>query len=261
MEDTKLTIDDLPLEMIYLILSFVNYPLLTVFVCRQWKALSTRIKYDKTIFLSEILRNKHLHVFRWAIKNGCSWNKLACFQAARNGNLTILKWAANNRRVWYRRSCRYAAQYGHINIIIWITNIYANLKEDREICGYAARGDYSDTLKWLREHGFVWDSRTCIYAARNNRTNILKWAIENGCPGHEMVCTNIAKYGHLDLLQLARIHNIPWDQDTCSYAAKYGYLNVLKWAIDNGCPLDKNKAYENATINKHSDIIAFLDKI
>ena len=40
-------------------------------------------------------------------------------------------------------------------------------------------------LKWARENGCQWDSRTCAAATRGGHMEVLRWARENGCPDPE----------------------------------------------------------------------------
>ena len=52
--------------------------------------------------------------------------------------------------------------------------------EDVLLCKEAARRGYVSTLKWAREHGCDWNSRTCKYAARYGHLDCLIWAREHG---------------------------------------------------------------------------------
>jgi len=36
-------------------------------------------------------------------------------------------------------------------------------------------------LKWLREHGYPWNSDTMYHARVKKHADIIKWALENGC--------------------------------------------------------------------------------
>ena len=49
-------------------------------------------------------------------------------------------------------------------------------------------------LKWLRENGCSWNSKTCANAA-SKHFEVLKWANENGCPLDEEVLPNAAASG------------------------------------------------------------------
>jgi hypothetical protein len=86
-----------------------------------------------------------------------------------------------------------------------------SLCKKREACAYAAREGHLELLKWARENGCDWDSRTCANAAEGGHLELLKWARENGCP---------------------------WDWRTCADAAREGHLELLKWAHENGCDWD-----------------------
>ena len=43
-------------------------------------------------------------------------------------------------------------------------------------------GGHLDVLKWARENGCPWDSRTVTLAMSFSNENVLDWARENGCP-------------------------------------------------------------------------------
>ena len=82
-------------------------------------------------------------------------------------------------------------------------------KKKTKFCEQIARSGNLELLKFLREHGCPWDSKTCSSAACNGHLECLKYAHENGCP---------------------------WDEKTCSKAAEKGHLECLKYAHESGCP-------------------------
>ncbi len=65
-----------------------------------------------------------------------------------------------------------------------------------------------EILKWARENGCDWDTRTCCSAALNGHLEIIKWARENSCD---------------------------WDSSTCICAANSRHIEIIKWARENGC--------------------------
>ena len=72
-----------------------------------------------------------------------------------------------------------------------------------------------EMLKFLRQNGCVWNSRTCTAAAHNGSLECLKYAHFNGCP---------------------------WDEHTLCEAARNNNIDCIKYAISNQCPLFGDEA-------------------
>jgi len=53
---------------------------------------------------------------------------------------------------------------------------------------------------------------------------VLKWARENGCPWDSRTCYAAAEGGHIELLRWARENGCPWGEDTRRLAAAKGYV-------------------------------------
>jgi len=68
-------------------------------------------------------------------------------------------------------------------------------------CADTASSGNTRMLKWLREHGFQWDSLTIANAAGEGHISVLKWAIDNGCAFDERACAKAALGGHLHVLK------------------------------------------------------------
>ena len=109
------------------------------------------------------------------------------------------------------------------------------LKPQSDICLFAAKNGYLETLKWARANGRSWNELTCAYAAKNGHLETLKWARENGCPWDGWTCAGAAQGGHLEILKWSRVNGCPWNKRTCEYAAANNHLEILEWARDNEC--------------------------
>ena len=72
---------------------------------------------------------------------------------------------------------------------------------------------------------------------------LLRWARENGCPWDTRTCATAAAGGQLEVLQWARENGCPWDERTCVAAAACSHLEVLQWALENSCPSGKNRLH------------------
>ena len=57
---------------------------------------------------------------------------------------------------------------------------------------YATEYGNLEVIKWLKENGCPWDTRTCTFAALNGHLEVLKWLKENGCPWDTRTYSNAA---------------------------------------------------------------------
>lgn len=124
------------------------------------------------------------------------------------------------------RSCRAMCQ--KLSLDVSVTGFYRIiqvLKWAREngcpwtsrTCSTAAAAGHLKTLRWAREHGCPWNKTTCSYAAAAGHLEVLRWAYENGLEGDARTCALAAKGGHLEVLQFVREHECPWSPLTCKY--------------------------------------------
>ena len=147
----------------------------------------------------------------------------------------------------------YAAKSGYLELVLWLRdNGYVM---DTRVCYSAAMNGHLVVLQWARNNGYSWNYLTCSSAAKGGHLEVLKWLQENDCPWEEDTCMHAARGGHLDVLQWARANGCPWDEWTCAYAAAGGHLDVLQWARANGCPWDNYYIQLFARNNNHQHII------
>jgi len=142
---------------------------------------------------------------KWARKNGCSWNKWTCAEAAKYGHLHVLQWLRDPARSadgkqnntacpWNVLTCANTALNGYLHVLQWAwdpTN--------------SADGTVSP-----------WDAGTCAAAAGNGHLHVLQWVRDPANSADGTVC--------------------PWDKWTCQRVALKGHLDVLQWLRSNGCP-------------------------
>ena len=131
--------------------------------------------------LSAVYGN-NIHLLKWLIKDGYSFDICSYIHAAGNGNIKILKYLLN------------VAQ--HDLSYIWF---------DYRVCAEAAKYGKLKTLKWLRKKGCQWDVYTTYLAYKHNKLDVLKWAIKNKCQIYE---------GLLDLIDNSNILKI--DRNLCN---------------------------------------------
>jgi hypothetical protein len=105
----------------------------------------------------------HFDVLKWAVANGCAWEKETCDAAAYGGHLAIVKWARANGASWGESTCHEAAKGGELGV-----------------------------LTYLRANGCPWDELTCAGAAQNGHLDVLKWARSRGCPWDKDACAVLA---------------------------------------------------------------------
>lgn len=211
--------DTIPEEIIKEIIKYLNsadkYALLFVskkyalLVGKQENVLKSIIKYGsvKQLLWSELEYDK----------------KKICSLAALGGNLEILKYAIKNGCRWDRYTCRNAAAGGHLQCLKYVVG---NGCPTNDTYNCAAYHGNLEIMKYAHENRFIWDEDTCIYAAKKGHLECLKYAHENGCSLHEdtcgniseigcewdiRICENAAENGHLHILQYCYNEGLEWD--------------------------------------------------
>ncbi len=154
----------------------------------------------------------HIDILHWLIENTYTMHFDARQMAARHGNLDILKILGQSKYVWNDDVCRYAAIGGSLSCLQWGIENGCKLNVS-EIYGIAARWNYIHIINWLRNNGYMWDSKACEGAVRGNQLELLKWLVKEGCELDKNVY-NVALYNVIE-------NNNP---------------EVLQWLIDNNCP-------------------------
>jgi hypothetical protein len=194
------------------------------------------------IWLEEAALEGHLDVVRWLCDTlKCDWNTCdAAENAAGNGHLHILEWASQDteKDLTWIYSC--AALCGHLNIIQWATNKKIVVGEFGDtgdmacVLNAAAEGGHRETLDWLRNNGFKWDSFTIAGAAKGGHLEIVKWLRTEGCDWSANVYVQAAKYGHLEIIKWAHANGLSLGRfDLSGYAAKRGNREILEWVREN----------------------------
>ena len=164
----------------------------------------------------------------------------------------------------------YAAKHGHIQVFK-LSEPKDNNNNKRHIidaCTLAAKGGQLEMLKWARNNGYQWSSRTFKMASRNGNLDILNYLANNNCPMNgnanangngttdtDDITLTAAQAGHLHVLQWARSKGYPWNTNTCSISAQLGHLQILQWATAEGCPCDQQICTQEAAKAGHLDIL------
>ena len=151
----------------------------------------------------------------------------------------------------------------------------------------AAANGHVNILKYLYEHGCIWDLECySIAASRNGHLEVMKYLTSTECPlDYDECSVNAAANGHVEILQylcdigyvlgdiyISRIaiknnqleilkwlhkNYSSWYNFTCAIAAEHGNLEILKYLREIGCCLDED-VYVTAAANGHLEIIKYL---
>lgn len=200
------TIDDIPIEIIALILDYIPANIFTSLVCKKWDEIS-----NKSRILSVAYIKNRVNIPSFKIK-------LAYLLASRTTNLyNILAESGDIPMIsclhkfgyrWGKEIYTTAAINNHIDLLDYLLYNYQNIKmKTFEIVlfgsfdGYftknIARKGLIDCLKWLDSNKHRWpieievfSKNTCIGAAAGGHLELLKWLHENGAllDKHTLMC-------------------------------------------------------------------------
>lgn len=201
--DHPKTIEDIPTEILELIISFVPeiYRIFINKVCRSWTKFKSPKISQQEIF-TILVNFGDLNCLEFIIKNGfrASIDRILKLEFSRlitkHHNEYLLQWAILRDNLDYNMAFRTATKQCNIDSLKflwkkwnWTCNsrgftFASHISKlcNEKICAAAARHGRLDILKWLRQKGFPWDDRTCVDAIRNNHFDVLKWAMKCGCP-------------------------------------------------------------------------------
>ena len=195
-------------------------------VCKAWRnALPDDLKTDTSPLYKSTKPHPRL---MWAI--GCGFRPVLA-SAAKHGSIHMLEHirdccvepSLHSRK----QACITAAHNEHLNTLQWMHN--AAYVFDTFTASAAALGGHLETLRWLRSIQCEWDFYTCINAAHGGHLQVLQWALGKGCRWHAHATWHAACGGHLHVLAWVDAAGYKVSNNTCDGAARNGYLDVLKW--------------------------------
>lgn len=236
--------NDLPLELLHHILSFVMDGCETL-----------------SDFRNVLLVHKRWASVLWREREGVTKSTSVpfdevCEEAVDKGNKNIIRWAIAEGEKLEPYLFHIAAQSGNIGMIEWLMDLGCPM--DAQAMIGAIRGDHFDTLKWLDTNGFptskyVLDEMACF----GNKT-MLSWAIiDQEWPLDAVACAGAARGGHLEILKWLRSLGCPWDGFTTRAAALGGHKEVYDWVVEHGCESWSNDA-AHAAMMGHFDMAKWL---
>jgi hypothetical protein len=134
-------------------------------------------------------------------------------------------------------ACNYAARSGSINMLKWLKQhgcVYDNAS-----CRAAAAGAHTHVLQHLRDEGCEWDCWTCAAAAVHGHLSTLQWLYEQGCPwSADRICGAAAYSGSIEMLHYLKQQGCVFNAWTMRSAAVQGLLPVCQYLLAEGCPCD-----------------------
>lgn len=229
------------------------------------------------------INNRHHHVLKWAIENGCTlenshirsiiddekrdillmvrerfpWDMTNYKYILENSKIALFKWLIENGFPHDETVCLYIAQTGNLELFKWARS--AGCQCDEFVCVEAAKDPKRyDILRFAIENKSRVNSDICRYLARNGDLEMIKWARKAGCPWNENVCIEAAKdRKKYDILRFAIENKCPViSPEICSQLAANGDLEMLMWARKAGCPWDENVCIE-ASNHGHYDVLVW----
>jgi hypothetical protein len=115
-------------------------------------------------------------------------------------------------------------------------------------------------LRWIREHGCVWNERNILMeAAGSGNIGMIAWVKQQ--PG--VVCdldvmTAAARKGRTAMCEHLKTQQCPWDTYACDAAAYAGHLSTLRWLHEHGCPWEVHSVCEAAASGGSVKVMLYL---
>ena len=101
---------------------------------------------------------------------------------------------------------------------------------------------------------------TCEYIAWEGNLHILKWARQHGCLWNSRTCAFAAMGGHLDVLKWLRQHGCPWDGWTIQKATEEGNFELRDWAVKHGCARMSASTEFNLSNDQNDEFLQVVDE-
>jgi hypothetical protein len=219
-------------------------------------------EWGRTLYSA--VKNGHLNIFEWALKNGCSWSceymiNCVCI-ASEYGELKFLIWLAENNYDFDKNTAVIEATInGQVNIvqyflktdIEWMEKIGCILIIEH-ILFLSSRNDMVDILEWIKNEFGINVFQTVDYysvAIKNECVAVIKWLLKNNIStdiisvsynvaffSYDLLnwikshCDNDNKKSNFidDLIECIEMDNL--ENDWLNIAGKYGHIHILEQA-------------------------------
>ncbi|KAL6063677.1 Ankyrin repeat domain containing protein [Balamuthia mandrillaris] len=295
MEPTIATAEDIPVELLCLVFSFLPLEFIAIAArtCRRWWCCacpSLRLLLSPKAFVhSPALllwaeeEQQRQHRQRRQGSTSFALRTVDTVRlAASGGHLSTLRWLLQSdhhpqtRPAWDQSVVDAAAKNGHVEVLRWFMEEKRCRRFTVSTWIAAAAGGHLHVLRWLLQ-GWVendgsnnflrivrQDRKACKEAARGGHLETLQWlrGEDVGCRSwnEAKMCRLAARSGNLKLLQwLREEEGCSWDELTCAAAAEGGHLHVLRWLREDGrlCPWDE-RTCAAAAQGGHLDVLRWL---
>ena len=215
------------------------------------------VKYTKTAAsYGNLMALEMLH------NNGCPMNVQTTNEAIKSGSVACLKYAIDNgvqynadRLTMLNASCnqrydmfKFLHSQGHaMDSEMWYGPI-----EDKA----------DDMVKYMINHGCLFDERATAHAAYVGHLPTLKLLRKAGCPWDENVLVNTisGRKPHIQCFRYALKEGAPMSRRILTFASMHNSLPILKMAIEAGCPLPIEDLVYTATRCGSLSCLKYLHK-
>ncbi len=232
-----MNVNDLPKEIVAIILIFRNDPITCSFVCKLWQDIyvkdtpfSVRKKRRLEKYGQRIIKDGSDNVIDWAGSMGYNFTVQHSYVAAQLCD-------ADTMRILKKYGCEFDewtlvyAVDGDIELSKWL------VAEGCKLCtGTYSRAVSSGSMEmvsWLHEIGCPCDDIAWANACANDDVEMLKYLQSVDCPKHEHAELEATLHGSVNALDYISTYKSCNMRDICTCAAHHGNLNVLEWVNKN----------------------------
>jgi len=180
--------------------------------CPWGSTVSFRWDTDAPAVCKEAVKRGNLEGLKYARENGCDWDYLTCLRLAEHlKHEDIVDWIKKeevfrpfdspgmaslvSKIMWEAAELKYSPTDETLALLIpfhfvckkWQSSVALLPGHRGDFAAVVASRGYLNLLKWGRENGCNWNSKTCTRAAEGGHMEVLKWARENGCPDSDVL--------------------------------------------------------------------------
>lgn len=219
------TIDDIPIEIIALILDYTPANIFTSLVCKKWdQAGNKNRKMSASYIRDRICLYSILYRYSDRSITECDYIGQLYKISADYNDISMIKELHQCGYKWRRKIYEVAALKNNIEILKYLQDNYHNIWVPlwdsyyfkNTSLEYIARDGYFDCLKIL--HG---------NKQRKQIVNVLR----------DFTCRGAAMGGHLNILRWLHRHGAQLDPSVIISACEHGHVDVVKYLLANHCPL------------------------
>jgi hypothetical protein len=182
----------------------------------------------------------HLHILKYLKQQyNCSFGVDTIYNAAGDGHLDVLKYLYNERCPWDPSVCDVAAMQGDLTAVRWLRE-HGYGWDSAGVTKCAARSGSVPLMQYLRGYRAELTADTMREAAQEGHTELCAYLHSQQCPMDELCCAAAASAGHADTLRWLHSHGCPWQADDriCVDAAAGGAVDALDYLVEQGIVMD-----------------------